>query len=243
MSDLPVFPDGSQLSIEDRLALLEARTGLVTPLALVPPITIGELVDVPAPGSQIAAQWAQEVSARVIHRFANFAALNAWAAPSGSFAVTLDTGVLWRRFGAAWGQQTPWQGTGTPAAVSAPGAGGPTNAIVNTLVIPADPGLRVATVHQSMTFQRYAGNPQQIVQLLVNGTNYGQTIFPQSAQDPTGIGGTWPYHVAKTANIPLGANAAVTVQSVIVSTASAIWNIEASPIYNRLDAVVTPRGY
>lgn len=39
-----------------------------------PPITIGELTDVPAPDSAIASAWAQEVSHRVVHRFATTAA-------------------------------------------------------------------------------------------------------------------------------------------------------------------------
>ncbi len=92
------------ISIEDldaRLAMLEARAG-VAPLAANPPITIGELTDVPAPGSAIASAWAQEVSGRVVQRFANLTALNTWAADNGSVAITLDLNLLWRRVAGAW---------------------------------------------------------------------------------------------------------------------------------------------
>lgn len=92
-------------TIEDlatRLAEIEARLGpVVTPQA-VAPITVGELTDVPAPGSPIAAQWAAEVSNRIVHRFANYTAVNAWAAANGSFAVALDTGQIWERKAGIW---------------------------------------------------------------------------------------------------------------------------------------------
>jgi len=42
-----------------------------------PPIQIGELTDVPAFNSPIASPWAQEVSRRVVHRFASTAARDA----------------------------------------------------------------------------------------------------------------------------------------------------------------------
>jgi len=87
--------------LEARLAELEARAGAV-PLAAVPPITIGELADVPAPGSPIASAWAQEISNRVVQRFATKAALDTWAAANGSRAFTVDTGLLWTRVAGAW---------------------------------------------------------------------------------------------------------------------------------------------
>ena len=92
--------------LAERVAALETRLGLLggpglTPLAAAPPITVGELVDVPAPGSPIASQWAQEISNRVVQRFATKAALDAWAAANGSVGVTADNGV-WLRAAGVW---------------------------------------------------------------------------------------------------------------------------------------------
>jgi hypothetical protein len=97
--------------LEARLLELETRLGVgVEPLAANPPITIGELSDVPAPGSAIASTWAQEVSARVLHRFVDYSALQAWAAPNGSQALTLDPfGRVWHRAGGQW-VMTGWTG-------------------------------------------------------------------------------------------------------------------------------------
>src|SRR5215468_72001 len=67
-----------------------------------PPITIGELTDVPAPLSPVKSAWAQEVSNRVVQRFANFTALNAWTAANGSVAFDSATNRLWLRAGGAW---------------------------------------------------------------------------------------------------------------------------------------------
>lgn len=67
-----------------------------------PPVIVGELTDVPAPGSPIASQWAQEVSNRVVQRFASKAALDTWAAANGAVAWTTDTNLMWHRIGGAW---------------------------------------------------------------------------------------------------------------------------------------------
>jgi hypothetical protein len=97
--------------LEARLAELEARAGAgVQPLAN-PPIQIGELTDVPAPGSPIASQWAQEASARIVHRFATAAArATAFPAPVRGTASYLQTntdteGPEWFD-GASW--RKPW---------------------------------------------------------------------------------------------------------------------------------------
>jgi hypothetical protein len=92
--------------LEARLAELEARAGIgVEPLAANPPITIGELVDVPAPGSPIASAWSQEVSARIVHRFATTAARDAAypaaAAAAGAMCETAG-GTLWLSSGSVW---------------------------------------------------------------------------------------------------------------------------------------------
>lgn len=97
--------DTSQLTIEERLARIEARLA-PTPLVLVPPITVGSLSNVPAPGSQIAAQWAQDVSKLGVHRFpsttARDAVYSAAAAGEGAYCETADTDTLWRSNGTAW---------------------------------------------------------------------------------------------------------------------------------------------
>jgi len=87
-----------------------------------PPITIGELTNVPAPDSPLAAQWAQDVSSRIVQRFPNKAALVAWAAPVGAHAVQADTGVMWRRISTGWTQVTPWTVQVGGVAVNAVGA-------------------------------------------------------------------------------------------------------------------------
>lgn len=85
-----------------------------------PPITVGELTDVPAPGSPIASAWSQEVSNRVVQRFATKTALDTWAAAAGSLAVTLDTNTLWQRVAGVWLQKpVVWRaiGNGTTGVV------------------------------------------------------------------------------------------------------------------------------
>lgn len=71
-----------------------------------PPITVGELVDVPAPLSRVLSPWAQEVSNRIVHRFATVAARDAaWPAATagtGALCVTTADGRLWRSTGAVW---------------------------------------------------------------------------------------------------------------------------------------------
>lgn len=91
--------------LEQRLAALEDRAG-VGVLAANPPVTIGELNDVPSPGSPIASQWSQEVTRRILHRFATVAARDAAypaaTAAAGAICVTLDTGFVWTVRGGIW---------------------------------------------------------------------------------------------------------------------------------------------
>lgn len=95
----------TDLTIEERLAALEALLGpAVTPLALTPPITVGSLTNVPSPGGQIAAQWAQDASSMVVHRFPNAATLTAWVAATGTLAVATDTTILYERVAGGWVQ-------------------------------------------------------------------------------------------------------------------------------------------
>jgi len=96
------------LTLEQRVADLEALLApLIEPRATVPPVTIGELTDVPTVGSSIASQWAQEVSNRAIHRFATKVLLDGWAAADGSFGYVSGEHRYYLRDGGAW-TRTGW---------------------------------------------------------------------------------------------------------------------------------------
>jgi hypothetical protein len=72
-----------------------------------PPITIGELTDVPAPGSPIASPWPQEVTRRIMHRFATVTERNAKypAAAAGAGALSIVTAAPQR---IAYSDGTKW---------------------------------------------------------------------------------------------------------------------------------------
>ena len=122
-------------------------------MALAPPVTIGELTNVPAPGSQIAAQWAQDATSRIVHRFANRTALEAWAAPAGSFAVTLDDVTLFRRKGGAWSRITPY--TASATGVGLAGLAANTWTQVVTLTIPTEPSARQVDATWHLRYDRW----------------------------------------------------------------------------------------
>jgi hypothetical protein len=238
MTDTP-----STLSVEDRLALLETKLGVgINPLALVPPITIGELTDVPSPGSQLAAQWAQEVSSRVVQRFPTTAGLQAWAAPNGAYAVALDTGVIYRRVGGVWSQFSPWITTAVGIASSAVAPG---SHIVNTANIPADPGYRTAMVSAFVRFATYYQYSSQL-DLNING---GVVARAASGIVQPGSGSDLyiPQNVSWTIAYNMTPNVGATVQVIahnISGTSGAIWNIEGNAYSNRIDIAVHPRaGY
>jgi len=226
-----------------RIDALEAKLS-PGPLVLTPPITIGSLSNVPAPGGQLAAQWAQDVTGYVVHRFANKAALNAWAAPTGAFAVQTDNGILWRRVATGWSQQTPWYGTGTLAGVAGGDAVGSVN--INTLTIPADPGLRSAHITSFTRFEVTAadtgGASPASLQLKMGGVLYEQAdLSPEPGFPST----PWYFrNIAMSANVDLGAGVSALVSVVHLtqipfgSQISGVGN----PAYNRLSVVVTPRG-
>jgi hypothetical protein len=69
-----------------------------------PPITIGELTDVPAYDSPIASPWAQEVTRRTAHRFASTGERDAKypANTAGAGAICAVVGVLYVSDGAVW---------------------------------------------------------------------------------------------------------------------------------------------
>jgi hypothetical protein len=94
-----------------------------------PPITIGELTDVPAFGSPIASPWAQEATRRIAHRFATTAARDAAypANSAGVGAICTVGSVLYTSDGSMW--QGPL-GAGANLIGSPPsGAGGWTSVL------------------------------------------------------------------------------------------------------------------
>ncbi len=93
-------------------------------LLAAPPVTIGELTDVPAPGSPVASPWAQEVTRRAVHRFPDAATRDAKypAATAGVGAVCTVAGTLYTSNGTVWVGKL--RVIGTVLAPSGPGAGG-----------------------------------------------------------------------------------------------------------------------
>lgn len=232
-------------TVEDRLAAIEARIGIgPSPLALVPPITIGELTNVPAPGSQIAAAWAQDVSSRVVQRFPTTAALKAWGAPGGSFAVALDTGVLWQRIATGWTQVTPWQmtvaGSGLSYGLS------PATYPVATINIPADPGPRSVFASCLLRVDKIQISSSMFVQLTVSGVAVGQTDIPPEKDSGTGQANlAHTYYAPMSGVYDLPTNVVVPVVLQVVATQPAFetnWTVPSGAYYNRLDVVVAPRG-
>ena len=69
-----------------------------------PPITVGELTDVPAPQSPVNAQFHQEVANRIVHRFTTVVQMNGWAAANGSIAYCAETGAHYARLSGGWWQ-------------------------------------------------------------------------------------------------------------------------------------------
>jgi hypothetical protein len=68
-----------------------------------PPVVVGELSDVPAPQSPVASNWANEVSNRIIHRFATSALLGLWTtALEGTHAVDVGSGTRYVRLRNQW---------------------------------------------------------------------------------------------------------------------------------------------
>lgn len=99
-----------------------------------PPITIGELTNVPRPESGIRAAWAQAVSSRIIHRFASFAAMTASTGlPTGT---TCSVGEVYYQKVASGGYALT-----TPVRFQSPGSGGiiGSGVPIQSVSVPADP--------------------------------------------------------------------------------------------------------
>ena len=236
--DLTKPADG--LTVEERLALLEARLA-PAPQVVVPPITVGSLTNVPVPGGQIAAQWAQDVSSIALHRFASKASLDAWAAPAGAYAVTSDTSTLWRRVGGAWSQVTPWGGNAVGIALNGQNPG-----TASSLNIPADPGPRVANISCFLAIDVFAGN-YVMVELRFNGFAAARAYIPVTNQLAVGGGQNMSWNISLQAQaLAIPANTVTPVAVVVIpnagTTGSGIYHTTANYYENRLDCTVLPRG-
>lgn len=222
-------------TLDERIAAIEARLGPV-PLA-VPPITIGDLTNVPAPGSPIAAQWAQDASTRVVHVFASKAAIDAWTtAPNGCYAHDTGTGVLWYRIAGVWSQFTPWHATGIGIAAAAG------QVVVASLTIPADPGPRTVSATCHLSLALFYGN-QCYVELLVDNVQVAIANIPKTINlTGTGVNTQWNVCLAGNYNLPTGR--AINVQTRVSPDVNTIgvYSTVAGPLYNRVDATVSPRG-
>lgn len=229
------------LTLDERVALLEQRVGLITPRALTPPITIGEMTNVPAPGSQIAAQWAQDASERVVHRYASKAALDGWtSAPNGTLAVALDTNVVWQRRGNAWSQFTPWRATANvPGNADTAGING--SQIHLTLNVPADPAIRIYNAHCHIMVYRYTLYPSEW-ELLIAGVVQSRFDFsPENDPSPTG-GYSLPRLVSLSATGELAPNTVATVAVRGTGHIGGAYTIPGAQMYSRLDVLVVPRA-
>jgi hypothetical protein len=97
-----------------------------------PPITIGELTDVPTFDSPIASPWAQEVSRRVAHRFASTGERDAKypANVAGAGAICVAAGVFYVSNGTVWLGRLRVAGT-----ILVPGGPGPGGGIIPGQVV------------------------------------------------------------------------------------------------------------
>lgn len=155
-------------------------------MATNPPITIGELADVPAPGSGVKSQWCQEITNRIHHRFATPAARTAaFAAPNpvavkgqASYLATNDktegpeyfNGTTWRK---PWNE--PW-GVLASAIVAVDQAGfGSALSPINGMTVPAVPVVaqRLHRLSVRMSYQAVSstGNPE--FKVFVDGVDSG----------------------------------------------------------------------
>lgn len=96
----------------------------------VPPITIGELNNVPTPLSDIKSNWAQDATARVVHRFASVGAMAASNLTDGALATV--GGIYYGRVAGVWTEfafgANAWTTGWAPAVTGFPGATAPTAA-------------------------------------------------------------------------------------------------------------------
>lgn len=157
--------------------------------------TVGELTNVPAPGDPIRSQIINDLSSRVVQRFATSAALaSQWGtAPNGAVAITLDTYTVWVRKAGTW---QPLSIPPTFATVSLVGASIAASAVaLGSLNVAAVAYPRRIVVSATAYFGGIVTVPSSIFQLQVVGTD-GTTYF---------------------ANAPGGASAIITGQSTLLA--------------------------
>lgn len=176
-----------------------------------PPISIGELADVPAPGSPIASAWAQEVSKRAIHRFATKAALDGWAAEVGSFAVVTSTGSLFQRGGGGWMlQNSALYSTQLLSGRIGTFGGGATAQALGGIVLPAVPNAQVLIIDVRYLITEQFTNAGGLWEWLlalngagVDGERFGQV---DSQQRTVKLTKTVTVAAATAANITVSVN-------------------------------------
>jgi len=137
-----------------------------------PPITIGELIDVPAPGSPIASAWPQEITHRSVHRFATSAARDAaWTnRGAGALAWTADYGRLCMWDGGGW--LILRESATTVAAGSGNNAVWPHSTGASSTIIGQTATWAVATTVQAQ-YIRYAGLCHIVVQFKLGASGFG----------------------------------------------------------------------
>jgi len=211
--------DVDDLTVEQRLAVLEARLGVGV--------------------SQIAAQWAQDVSGLVVHRFPTTVGLQAWAAPNGVLAIAVDTGLVWQRRGGVWSQYTPWTGTNTGVALNFTVA----TQQASLLNIPADPGPRVASISCFIRVDLFANN-SAVVELRFDGFAQAQFAIPRTTQlIPDGLNNTWNVSLqANSIAVPVGRVVPVAVVVGVNAPGAGVGQTYATYYQNRVDAAVFPKG-
>jgi hypothetical protein len=209
---------------------------VVAPLVLVPPIQIGSLSNVPAPGSQIAAQWAQDASGLLLHRFASKASLDGWAAPNGAYAATTD-GILWRRVAGAWSRVTPW--SATTLGTGPPGSAG--TFTIATINVPADPGPRLITASCFLRIDKYGPAAPMFVRLLLNGVAVVEATLPTTVDIKPFSGEALTHNVALNFTATEVSPASVTLQFQSPVGSGNYIGFSGATV-NRLDVTVMPRN-
>jgi len=225
------------LGIPQHFAAIDAKLAVPAPHALVPPITVGVLTNVPAPGSQLAAQWAQDASGMLLQRFPTTAALQAWAAPNGAYAVAVDTGIIWRRITGVWSQFSPWIGTATGVGIAANNPPGVT--VVNSLNIPADPGPRTAVISCFLRIDAYY-DIDITVDLFADGNLLGRSVTSRSVASPD-LYPTWNIGMIGTLNLRANVVTPVQVQCVNPGVLGSVFMTFGQAYSNRIDVTVHPR--
>jgi len=193
--------------LEARIAEIEARFD-VAPLAANPPVTIGELTDVPAPGSAILSAWTQEVTRRSMHRFATIAARDAAypaaGAGDGAICYTADFGLMWTVIAGVWVAASPGRGRVAANVVTAAQGGfGTTPAAIATAVTYTFDGNRWVEIFASVPISIGATATVGITALLVAGVG---TIGSCNLQLPTN-GATGYAHMRWQGKVASGSKA------------------------------------